>query len=86
MFVAFNACRGQFSDRAGSLVSLATQRRMLSLHRERLTDIARGEPEAEAAPRMLLPPDAAHGYSLLCLVGGKWTTFRQFGEEAADRV
>ena len=35
---------------------------------------------------ILLPPDAAHAYSLLCLVGGKWTTFRQFGEEAADRV
>jgi len=35
---------------------------------------------------VLLPPDAAHAYSLLCLVGGKWTTFRQFGEEAADRV
>lgn len=35
---------------------------------------------------VLLPPDAAHAYSVLCLVGGKWTTFRQFGEEAADRV
>ncbi|MGK3124059.1 FAD-dependent oxidoreductase [Candidatus Pantoea formicae] len=35
---------------------------------------------------ILLPPDTAHAYSLLCLVGGKWTTFRQFGEEAADRV
>jgi glycerol-3-phosphate dehydrogenase len=23
---------------------------------------------------------------VLCLVGGKWTTFRSFGEEAADRV
>ncbi|WP_343552006.1 glycerol-3-phosphate dehydrogenase/oxidase [Pantoea sp.] len=35
---------------------------------------------------VLLPPDAQRAWSTLCLVGGKWTTFRQFGEEAADRV
>jgi len=33
-----------------------------------------------------LPADANRAWSTLCLVGGKWTTFRQFGEEAADRV
>ncbi|TKI06501.1 glycerol-3-phosphate dehydrogenase/oxidase [Martelella alba] len=33
-----------------------------------------------------LPPDAAHRWSTLCLVGGKWTTFRHFGEQAADKV
>lgn len=33
-----------------------------------------------------VPPDASRAWSTLCLVGGKWTTFRQFGEEAADRV
>lgn len=35
---------------------------------------------------VLLPPDATRAWSTLCLVGGKWTTFRRFGEEAADRV
>lgn len=35
---------------------------------------------------VLLPPDHARAWSTLCLVGGKWTTFRRFGEEAADRV
>ncbi|OON39830.1 glycerol-3-phosphate dehydrogenase [Izhakiella australiensis] len=35
---------------------------------------------------VLLPPAADHGWSTLCLVGGKWTTFRRFGEQAADRV
>lgn len=64
MFVAFNAYRGQFSDRAGNLVSLAIQLRMLSLHSERLSDIAMSEPEAEAPPRMLLPPDAQAGLEL----------------------
>ncbi|KNC11822.1 glycerol-3-phosphate dehydrogenase [Pantoea sp. RIT-PI-b] len=35
---------------------------------------------------VMLPPDVNRAWSTLCLVGGKWTTFRQFGEEAADRV
>ncbi|ORM73553.1 glycerol-3-phosphate dehydrogenase [Pantoea wallisii] len=35
---------------------------------------------------VLLPPDTQRAWSTLCLVGGKWTTFRRFGEEAADRV
>ncbi|WP_293796899.1 glycerol-3-phosphate dehydrogenase/oxidase [uncultured Pantoea sp.] len=35
---------------------------------------------------VVLPADANRAWSTLCLVGGKWTTFRQFGEEAADRV
>lgn len=34
----------------------------------------------------LLPPDSQRDFTTLCLVGGKWTTFRRFGEEAADRV
>ncbi|MFD1804262.1 FAD-dependent oxidoreductase [Mixta tenebrionis] len=33
-----------------------------------------------------LPPDATRDFSVLNLVGGKWTTFRRFGEQAADRV
>ena len=32
------------------------------------------------------PPDASRDFSILNLVGGKWTTFRRFGEQAADRV
>lgn len=35
---------------------------------------------------VLLPPLAGRDFTTLCLVGGKWTTFRKFGEEAADRV
>ncbi|WP_338558418.1 glycerol-3-phosphate dehydrogenase/oxidase [Erwinia sp. E_sp_B04_7] len=35
---------------------------------------------------VLLPPQAGRDFTTLCLVGGKWTTFRKFGEEAADRV
>ncbi|MHC1478995.1 peptidase domain-containing ABC transporter [Frateuria aurantia] len=54
MFVAFNAYRGQFSDRAANLVSLAMQLRMLSLHGERLSDIALTDPEPEAPPCQLL--------------------------------
>ncbi|WP_075182634.1 glycerol-3-phosphate dehydrogenase/oxidase [Pantoea sp. 1.19] len=35
---------------------------------------------------VLLPPEGDRDFVTLCLVGGKWTTFRRFGEEAADRV
>jgi len=35
---------------------------------------------------VLIPPAAERHFSTLCLVGGKWTTFRKFGEQAADRV
>lgn len=35
---------------------------------------------------VLLPPAAGRDFTTLCLVGGKWTTFRKFGEQAADRV
>lgn len=31
-------------------------------------------------------PDASRAFSVINLVGGKWTTFRRFGEQAADRV
>lgn len=34
----------------------------------------------------LLPPGNGRDFSTLCLIGGKWTTFRCFGEQAADRV
>ncbi|MDH8351500.1 ABC transporter transmembrane domain-containing protein, partial [Klebsiella pneumoniae] len=37
MFMAFNAYRGQFSQRASNLIDLVMQLRMLSLHNERLS-------------------------------------------------
>ncbi|WP_449649022.1 peptidase domain-containing ABC transporter [Rahnella aceris] len=40
MFVAFGAFRGQFSDRIGSLTNFLLQLRMMSLHNERIADIA----------------------------------------------
>lgn len=40
MFVAFGAFRGQFSDRIGSLTAFLLQLRMMSLHSERIADIA----------------------------------------------
>lgn len=40
MFVAFGAFRGQFSDRVGSLTEFLLQLRMMSLHNERVADIA----------------------------------------------
>lgn len=45
MFMAFNAYRGQFSQRASSLIDLCMQLRMLSLHNERLSEIVFCEPE-----------------------------------------
>ncbi|MFW0976465.1 peptidase domain-containing ABC transporter [Leclercia pneumoniae] len=51
MFMAFNAYRGQFSQRASSLIDLVMQLRMLSLHNERLSEIAFSEPEAEMPVR-----------------------------------
>lgn len=40
MFVAFGVFRGQFSDRIGSLTNFLLQLRMMSLHNERIADIA----------------------------------------------
>jgi len=51
MFMAFNAYRSQFSQRASSLIDLVMQLRMLSLHNERLSEIAFSEPEAEMPVR-----------------------------------
>lgn len=47
MFVAFGAFRGQFSDRVGSLTNFLLQLRMMSLHNERIADIALNEREAQ---------------------------------------
>lgn len=45
MFVAFNAYRGQFSDRATNLINMVLQLRMLALHSERIADIVFTETE-----------------------------------------
>ncbi|CNL28163.1 peptidase domain-containing ABC transporter [Yersinia aleksiciae] len=59
MFVAFNAYRGQFSERASSLIGMVLQLRMLSLHNERVADIVLSEPEKESPSRQLFPPNTA---------------------------
>ncbi len=45
MFVAFNAYRGQFSDRATNLINMVLQLRMLALHSERIADIVSPKPK-----------------------------------------
>lgn len=46
MFVAFGAYRIQFSDRISTLVGFLLQLRMMSLHNERISDIALNEQES----------------------------------------
>lgn len=57
MFMAFNAYRGQFSQRASSLIDLFMQLRMLSLHNERLSEIVFSEPENEMPSRRVFEED-----------------------------
>ncbi|WP_052284662.1 peptidase domain-containing ABC transporter [Kluyvera genomosp. 1] len=57
MFMAFNAYRGQFSQRASSLIDLCMQLRMLSLHNERLSEIVFSEPEKSLPPRRVFSED-----------------------------
>ncbi|EFG1604521.1 peptidase domain-containing ABC transporter [Escherichia coli] len=45
MFVAFSSFRGQFSERVASLTSFLLQLRIMSLHNERIADIALHEKE-----------------------------------------
>ncbi len=45
MFVAFSSFRGQFSERIASLTSFLLQLRIMSLHNERIADIALHEKE-----------------------------------------
>ncbi|EIC85043.1 peptidase domain-containing ABC transporter [Serratia sp. M24T3] len=54
MFVAFNTYRGQFSERAANLLNMVLQLRMLSLHSERIADIALTEVEHNLPARALL--------------------------------
>ena len=53
MFMAFNAYRGQFSQRASNLIDLFMKVRMLSLHNERLSEIVFNEPEPEMPVRRI---------------------------------
>ncbi|MEF8326853.1 peptidase domain-containing ABC transporter [Escherichia coli] len=47
MFVAFSSFRGQFSERVASLTSFLLQLRIMSLHNERIADIALHEKEGK---------------------------------------
>lgn len=58
MFMAFNAYRGQFAQRASSLIDLAMQFKMLSLHNERISEIIFSKPEAESPPRKVFEDSA----------------------------
>lgn len=58
MFMAFNAYRGQFSQRASSLIDLCMQLRMLSLHNERLSEIVFCEPEKSLPPHRVFSEGA----------------------------
>ncbi|TBN47175.1 peptidase domain-containing ABC transporter [Pseudomonas sp. BGI-2] len=49
MLLAFIAYKGQFTGRASKLIDLSIEIRMLSLHTERLADIALEEPEPDEA-------------------------------------
>lgn len=71
MFVAFGVFREQFSDRLASLTNFLLQLRMMSLHNERISDIAlhQREPEkmrlcdkAEGRPILLETRDLSYRY------------------------
>lgn len=56
MFVAFSSFRGQFSERVASLTSFLLQLRIMSLHNERIADIALHEKE-EKRPEIEIVAD-----------------------------
>ncbi|WP_275063718.1 colicin V export peptidase/ABC transporter CvaB [Escherichia coli] len=56
MFVAFSSFRGQFSERVASLTSFLLQLRIMSLHNERIADIALHEKE-EKKPEIEIVAD-----------------------------
>ncbi|KAB8310078.1 peptidase domain-containing ABC transporter [Erwinia endophytica] len=56
MFMAFNSYRGQFSQRASSLIDLTLSLRMLSLHNERISDLVFTEAEEEITARVIFKP------------------------------
>ncbi|EQA01129.1 peptidase domain-containing ABC transporter [Glaesserella parasuis] len=65
MFMAFNAYRGSFSSRMGSLINVVFSFKMLSLHRERIADIALTEAENEIYyPQPTKTPDSQQGAAI----------------------
>ncbi len=68
MFVAFNTYRGQFSERAANLLNMVLQLRMLSLHRDRIADIALTDTEQSLPERELLRPGEAASLDVRDLV------------------
>ena len=64
MFVAFNIYRGQFSERSAQLINLILELRMLSLHHERLADIALSPPEPQQESRSLAQPNQAASFEV----------------------
>lgn len=58
-FVAFSAFRSMFSDRILSLTGLLLQLKMLSLHNERIADIALSTPEEDKPTLALFQPGEA---------------------------
>ena len=56
MLFAYIAYKGQFTGRVSALINYAVEIKMLSLHSERLSDIALSEPETDNVP----PSDLAH--------------------------
>lgn len=74
MFMAFNAYRGQFTQRTASLIDLTMQLKMLSLHNERISEIVYSEPEVDSPLRNVFEEnvgvslevrDLAYQYDLL---------------------
>ncbi|ATM23027.1 TPA: peptidase domain-containing ABC transporter [Raoultella ornithinolytica] len=59
MFMAFNAYRGQFTQRAASLIDLTMQLKMLSLHNERISEIVYSEPEVDSPLRNVFEENVA---------------------------
>lgn len=64
MFVAFNAYRGQFSERSANLINMALSLKMLALHSDRLTDIVFTEPENMAPDNRVLPEGEALAFEV----------------------
>lgn len=60
MMFAFLSYKGQFTSRVSALIQYGVQLRMLSVHTERLADIALAAPEQDAGPNAAPPSDLSH--------------------------
>lgn len=68
MFIAFNAYRGQFSEKASNLIDVVLQLRMLSLYNERISDIVLTESEKNLPSRTLFASGKATSFEVRNLV------------------